>query len=117
MDQEKKDASPFAALTYQEQQDRWLEWRSRQLDYRSASSTPPDAPLPLQAPQEEEETPPVSFGPSSFRHPAPTRHRELDEVLRRHAQAKRRAAFFISVNADTGGSAPAPVDAKDTPRS
>ena len=28
--------SPFSALSYQEQQNRWLEWRSRQLDYRPA---------------------------------------------------------------------------------
>ena len=37
MDQEKASASPFSALTYQEQQDRWLEWRSRQLDYQPTS--------------------------------------------------------------------------------
>ena len=37
MSQETCSASPFSALSYQEQQARWLEWRSRQLDYRPAA--------------------------------------------------------------------------------
>ena len=28
---QEKSASPFSEMTYQEQQDKWLEWRSRQL--------------------------------------------------------------------------------------
>ena len=49
MNQDKAEKqSPFAALTWQEQQDRWLAWRSRQLDYQPAGSVPPreEAPRP-----------------------------------------------------------------------
>ena len=43
MNQDRAGAvSPFSALTYQEQQTRWMEWRSRQLDYQPSGSTPPD---------------------------------------------------------------------------
>ncbi len=42
MNQEKTETkSPFAALTWQEQQDKWLAWRSRQLDYQAASAEEP----------------------------------------------------------------------------
>ena len=79
-----KTASPFSALSYQEQQDRWLEWRSRQLDYRPADegdASPSPAPAqPLRLPNT-----PIS---------APTRHRELDQVISRHAQAVKRAGTF-----------------------
>ena len=46
MNQDKAEKqSPFAALTWQEQQDRWLAWRSRQLDYQPAGSVPPPVQL------------------------------------------------------------------------
>ena len=38
-----RDQSPFAALTFAQQQDRWREWRSRQLDYQD---TPLERPAP-----------------------------------------------------------------------
>ena len=95
MDQDKASAaSPFSALTYQEQQDRWLEWRSRQLDYR-----------PVAAEQPRETEAPKDGGAPRMRLPnmriaAPVRHRELDEVLSRHRQALRRAGAFQATAID-----------------
>lgn len=90
MKKENQEASPFAALTYQEQQDRWLEWRSRQLDYRPAPAqdAPPESPVPPERP-----APPTLQLPY-FRQAAPTRHKELDRVLLRHAQAAKRTGAF-----------------------
>ena len=85
MSADKSDmASPFSALTYQEQQDRWLEWRSRQLDYR---------PVPEEAPEDAPALPPE---PRPFP-AAPGRRRELDQVISRHAQALKRAGSFQSL--------------------
>lgn len=96
MEQEKASAaSPFSALTYQEQQDRWLEWRSRQLDYQPAGAR--QVPAPTEKPKEE--------GLPRMRMPnmriaAPVRHRELDEVLSRHRQAMRQAGAFQTTAID-----------------
>ena len=96
MDQEKASAaSPFSALTYQEQQDRWLEWRSRQLDYQPAAvRQPPETPATQK-----------TSGPPHMRMPnmriaAPVQHRELDEVISRHRQAMRRAGAFQATAID-----------------
>lgn len=89
-------ASPFSALTYREQQDRWREWRSRQLDYKPFS--------------EEEETPKASRPAPDERAPrlrnpnmpiaAPYQRRELNQVLSRHQKALRQAGSFQRVTAD-----------------
>ena len=85
-----RDQSPFAALSFAQQQDRWREWRSRQLDYQ-------DTPLERPAPAEPAmPAPPLPY----LRHPAPTRHQELDRVLARHAQAARRAGSFRPVTSE-----------------
>jgi len=88
MSQEKSE-SPFAALSYEEQQRRWMEWRSRQLDYRPAEEAPP--------------APPSRGAQGALRLPnmplsAPTRHAELDQVLSRHRQAMKRAGAFQSTS-------------------
>lgn len=83
-----KAPSPFSALTYQEQQDRWLEWRSRQLDYQEAAP-PSETPAPRDT---------DFLTPPPLRQTAPTRHRELDQVLSRHAQALKRAGAFRSAS-------------------
>ena len=119
MEKNQSELSPFAALTYQEQQDRWLEWRSRQMDYRAVDAKSPEMPTPLQAeePTDKEEAPSRPFSAPVFKRPAPTRHQELDEVWRRHAQAQKRAARFQPVSAGNTGSSPRSADAPDTPRS
>ena len=96
MDQEKASAaSPFSALTYQEQQDRWLEWRSRQLDYQPANAArtpnPPDT-------QKEDGLPRMRL--PNMRITAPARHRELDEVISRHRKAMRQAGAFQTTAID-----------------
>ena len=99
MSQEKASAaSPFSALSYQEQQNRWLEWRSRQLDYR---------PVPEKAPMEQEKPslPKPGDGLPLLKQPnmrlsAPVQHRELDQVLSRHRQAARRAGAFQTTAID-----------------
>ena len=88
--------SPFAALSYKEQQDRWMEWRSRQLDYRSASAAETEKIPP--EPEDilpEAELPPLKL--PNMRNSAPTRHRELDQVWARHQQAMRRAGAFHAI--------------------
>ena len=88
MSKEKSSAaSPFAALTYQEQQERWLAWRSRQLDYKSAETPPAEPSVPPEPP-----VPPVRL--PYFQQAAPTRHQELDRVLSRHAAAVRKTGPF-----------------------
>lgn len=96
MDQDKASGtSPFSALTYQEQQDRWLEWRSRQLDYRPAAGK-----RTLETAAE-----PPSAGAPRMRLPnmrisSPVRRRELDEVISRHRQALRQAGAFQTTSID-----------------
>ena len=83
-------SSPFSALSYQEQQDRWLEWRSRQLDYRPA--TPEAAPREEHAPSARAVQPLLRT--PNMRIAAPVRRKELDEVLSKHRQALRRVGAF-----------------------
>ena len=86
MNQNKPDnTSPFAAMSYQEQQDRWMEWRSRQLEYHAAEEMKQDS-------AEEKALPPLKM--PNMRMAEPTRHRELDKVLTRHQQAFRNAGQF-----------------------
>ena len=86
MSQKKSEnTSPFAAMSYQEQQDKWMEWRSRQLEYHAAEELKKEHP-------DEKELPPLKMPnmPMAER----THHRELDKVLMRHQQAFRRAGEF-----------------------
>ena len=86
--------SPFAALSYKEQQDRWLEWRSRQLDYRAVSA-PVSKPETMPDEMPTPELPPIQL--PQLRDTAPTHHRELDQVWARHQQALKRAGAFHSL--------------------
>ncbi len=83
-----QNESPFAALSFEEQQRRWMEWRSRQLDYRPAEED--QAPAP---PSRRLKLPNMPIA-------APTRHAELDQVLSRHRQAAKKAGAFRSVQKD-----------------
>ena len=102
MSQEKTETkSPFVALTWQEQQDKWLAWRSRQLDYQAASAEEPRR-------EDVQKTEPPGRKPGglpSMRMPnmriaAPTRHQELDEVINRHRQALKKAGPFQTTAID-----------------
>ncbi|MCI5564324.1 MAG: hypothetical protein MR400_01355 [Clostridiales bacterium] len=98
MSKEKSSAaSPFAALTYQEQQERWLAWRSRQLDYKSAETPPAEPSVPPEPTRPPEPpVPPVRL--PYFQQAAPTRHQELDRVLSRHAAAVRKTGPFTKAD-------------------
>ena len=104
-----QNTSPFAALTYAEQQDRWREWRSRQLDYKNAEELPPvELPLseqakppapraaaPAEPPSSRAEELPLA--PRPVLSPAPTRHKQLDSLTARHKDAAKRAANWQPV--------------------
>lgn len=79
------DSSSFSQLSYQQQQDRWLEWRSRQLNYQegAVSESPPD-----------NQNPAASVPPVALPQAAPSHHQHLDQVLQRHAQAAKRLSAF-----------------------
>ena len=81
----------FADMSCKEQQDRWLEWRSRQLEYRQGDVVEP------------QETADAVVLPPVFPRPAPTRHSNLDQVWSRHRQASRRLGAFQPVT-PSGGS-------------
>lgn len=74
--------SPFSALTFEEQQQKWLLWRSQQLDYHAAApdnaKEEPEKPLPLQLPK------PIAL---PLEHPNTYRHSQLDSIYSRHRQA------------------------------
>ncbi len=78
----KSDTSPFAEKSWREQQDKWREWRTMQLEYRQTEEN---------SEMKKEETGHREPLPAS---PAPTRHRELDRVLSRHKAAVNRAGAF-----------------------
>ena len=91
--------SPFAALSYKEQQDRWMEWRSQQLDYRSAAiSAPPPQPQPCMSSSVPPTPPPIRL-PMMQQTMAQNQRRELDQVLARHKQALKQAGAFHPTSA------------------
>ena len=95
MSRDQNNFSPFAALSYQEQQDRWLEWRSRQLDFREAGVAEEAQKKP-----EDTEVPPVHL--PHLQESAPVRHQNLDAVLSRHARAEKRLGAFRVTEAAAG---------------
>ena len=105
MNREKTELqSPFAALTWQEQQDRWLAWRSRQLDYQPAQtdSSADTARTPMAYPEAQrgqtEALPRMRL--PNMRIAAPIRHQELDQVISRHRQALKKASAFQTAPID-----------------
>lgn len=80
---EEKSASPFSALTFKEQQEKWMAWRSQHLIFEPAEIQ--------EQPAEKEKTEPAvsPVQPSSYpaERAAPTRHGELDRLRARHQTA------------------------------
>ena len=106
MSQDKAETrSPFSAKSYQEQQDQWLAWRSRQLDYQPADSDQNTREKPRESDQR-----PDARGDSmnslprlrlpNMRIAAPTRHQELDQVISRHRNALKQAGAFQTASID-----------------
>ena len=90
---DQKSASPFAALTFAEQQDRWREWRSRELKYASAEELPP---VELPAPPEKPAPAPTARINPPF---IPARHAQLNSLAAKHKQALSRAAVWQATSA------------------
>lgn len=77
------ELSPFAQLSYSEQQEQWRVFRARHLDFQQVEPEPPASPA---APRM----------PSIPRDAAP-RHANLDRVRAQLAAASRRAGAFQNV--------------------
>lgn len=92
MKQENGGNSPFSALSYKEQQDRWMEWRSQQLDFREAA---PVQQPPREMRRDEKNDPPPVRLPMMQEAAARNRRRELDQVLARHDMARKQAGVFL----------------------
>lgn len=86
---QEKSASPFSEMTYQEQQDKWLEWRSRQLAFREGNVVEENRSKKTPA---EASVPPVQL--PRFQQAAPTRHQNLDQVLSRMEKARKKLGAF-----------------------
>ena len=81
---EEKKMTAFSALSFQEQQDKWLSWRSQRLNFEPAPEqpeAPPECPTP-QAPT-----------PSTYLRP---HHQSLDRLYQRHASACKKTGAFTS---------------------
>lgn len=77
-----ENPSPFAALTYSEQQEQWRIFRARHLEY-----------LPVEAPVEQA----VRQAPQPVRADPPPHHGNLDRVRAQLAAASRRAGAYQPV--------------------
>ena len=106
MNQEKAETrSPFSAKSYQEQQDQWLAWRSRQLNYQPAGSGQAAEEKPRASVQRPDAQGDLAGGMPRLRLPnmriaAPTRHQELDQVISRHRNALKQAGAFQTAPID-----------------
>ena len=108
--------SPFAALSRQEQQEKWLAWQSQRLNVRDAQQAPIDVisakkealpPLKLPA-AESQEAPEVKQEPEApaTRQPAapavfapqPPRHAQYDAVLNRINAARKKAVHWQPIS-------------------
>ena len=108
----KTQVSPFAALTGEEKQLKWLEYQSIRLPYTETAVEKPEAPAPAASAEEprqsrETETPSVPArqapekqtarisGPSiSYSDFQKTRHQQYDAVIARMKQAERQAVRY-----------------------
>ena len=92
-------------MSYQEQQDQWLAWRSRQLDYQPAGSVQAGEEKPRASVQRPDTQSYNGNGLPRLRLPnmriaAPTRHQELDQVISRHRNALKQAGAFQTAPID-----------------
>ena len=112
----KGQVSPFAALTGEEKQLKWLEYQSIRLPYTETAFEKPEAPatpapsaaaaeIPRQLKETEKPPAPVrqapekqaarTSGPSiSYSHFQKTRHQQYDAVIARMKQAERQAVRY-----------------------
>ena len=82
---EDKKMSAFSALSFQEQQEKWLSWRSQRLNYEPAE--------PLEAPCAQLPAPAARPALPIYSLP---RNQTLDHLYQRHASAKKKTGAFTS---------------------
>ena len=90
MNGEKNEGSPFAALTFQEQQEKWRAWRSGHMEYREA-----DLERTVEKEPNAGRAAPAAESAPLLKNAAGTRHQQLDAVLRRHEQARNHTGAFM----------------------
>lgn len=78
-----RNHSPFAELSFSEQQEMWRMWRAQKLDYQEIPKTPPAPPV--------EKAPVLPPAPQAY---IPPSHKNLDRVHARIAAAAARAGNF-----------------------
>ncbi len=83
--------SPFAELSFSEQQEQWRIFRARNLDFQRVPPVEPPRPTPAAAPAAKPASPAPVFRPE------PPRHANLDRVRSRLNAAARRTGAFQSV--------------------
>lgn len=86
---EEKKAGAFSALSFQEQQEKWLSWRSQHLAFEPADMEPPKPQVAANEPVSKPLPQPITY--------APPRHGALDRLYQRHASAKRQTGAFTSI--------------------
>lgn len=85
-EQNSRSRSPFAELSFSEQQEMWRIWRAKPLDYQEFKAP---APAPKPEPVAEVAPPPAPMQPF-----APPSHKNLDRVHARIAAAAANASAF-----------------------
>lgn len=96
MNVEKTGGSPFSAQNDQERQAKWHEWRTRHVEWHEEET--PSAPIPK---ERNEKAAPLPAGAPALQDAAGS-HRQLDAVLRRHAQAVKHAGAFTPPSGNGG---------------
>ena len=105
----KTQVSPFAALTGEEKQLKWLEYQSIRLPYTEAAVEKPETPV-APAPEAASETPKkppvsdrafpekqaarISIPSGAYSDFQKTRHQQYDAVIARMKQAERQAVRY-----------------------
>lgn len=87
---ETRQTSPFAALSRQEQQEKWLAWQTQQMDLRPVPHLAPAAPQavkPLPALKLPTASKPAQLALQQEASMPPPRHSQYDEVLKRMKDA------------------------------
>lgn len=84
-DQQDRSQSPFAALSFSEQQEMWRQWRAQKLEYHPVAPKAPPEPEPVPPP------PPTPPAPQPYQPPS---HKNLDRVHARISAAAAHAKHF-----------------------
>ena len=90
--------SPFAELSFSEQQEQWRAFRAQHLEYQPVQPAPVPQPEPAAKPATKPAPQPVRM-PAYMQQYAVPQHHNLDRVRAQLAAASRRAGVYQPVNA------------------